>query len=299
MGAAACAVVDRICAAFDRTWPRPNLPAHVRSAGTEDSEAGRAGAGGAASAELLDCFAAQLDCRRLSHTTLSARRAGEEEVGAVDTVKLCGMLRERGGGGAPAGRPRVGPSHRVVIVPTLPPTGDMRDPVFVLDFCRPFCAPSFGGGCDRSISVSASGAAVLYRVVARVGGGATPRSRTDNATDWRIDTVWAGRDGAGFGTGIAMNSHATADELRCSALWAYVVQMLRDEPIGLPRSAAAKGAHGPMAWCCWVDLERSAARGVAGRGLQGGDRDARGSGGRAPPPLDGTTWEETGRPRPP
>lgn len=293
---AACAVVDCVCAAFDRTWPRPNLPAHVKTVGTEECRGNLDPSPG-----LLACFAQQLDCRQLSGTALTVRKPANEVPSAVDAAELCSTVAGHTPSVRPVGPPRVAPSHRVVMVPTMPPTGGMRDPVFILDFYKRFSAPSFDGS-SGALSVSASGVAVLYRLVPIVGSTAAPRGRGGNATDfasWQIDTVWTGRDGAGFGTGIAMNADATADDMRCSVLWECVVKMLRDEPIGFPRSAAAKGARGAMAWCCWVDLERYTARTI-GHELEGGNtREGREAGGQGPPQLEGTTWEENGRPRPP
>jgi hypothetical protein len=312
LGVAACAVVDLVSAAFDRTWPRPNLPAHVKMGGADFGS----GSTSSPSPELLACFTHQLDRRRLSQATLSGRKAAGESASAVDRRKLCETLASLEAS-PQQGRPRVAPSHRVVIVPTLGPQGGMLDPVFVLDFCQPFCAPSFGGGCGN-LAVSASGAAVLYRLVytststvsrarererlppgvaagapAPNGGGARG-DRGDGAgasLGWQIETVWMARDGAGLGTGIATNPDATADDLRASALWSSVVKMLREEPIGLPRSAAAKGDAKAMAWCCWVDLAQTTRAEAAAGAAEGGG----GGGGDPLQQLEGQAWEEKGR----
>ena len=240
--------------------------------------------GGQPDSDLLACFAPSLDRRRLSHTTLG-RKANSEMTTAVDRRTLCDTLTSLAApSAAPPGCPRVAPSYRVVIVPTLGPTGGMRDPVFILDFCGPFCAPSFGGGCG---GVSTSGAAVLYRLVPAVGTAAVQRRNPTPGgppagqggiadAGWHIDTVWVGRDGGGFGTGVAMDSRASSQDLRRSALWGNVVRMLRDEPTGLPRTASAKGSQQAMCECCWVDIR------AAGEGKPGAEQ----------------TWEENGRPRP-
>ena len=94
--------------------------------------------------------------------------------------------------------PRVRPSHRVIVTPTSPPQGGQQDPRFVLDFYAPFCAPAFGGCCG---GVRGGGAALLYRLAPGFGS---------EASSWQIETVWAARDGDGFGAGIAADEAASA-----------------------------------------------------------------------------------------
>lgn len=255
------------------------MPPHMKATGVPSDSRG-----GPPDGDLLACFAPSLDQRRLGHSTLG-RKANSEVTTAVDRRTLCDTLTSLAApSAAPPGCPRVAPSYRVVIVPTLGPTGGMRDPVFILDFCGAFCAPSFGGGCG---GVTTSGAAVLYRLVPAVGTGAAQRRNLPQGAPapaqggiadagWHIDTVWVGRDGGGFGTGIAMDREARSQDLRSSALWANVVRMLRDEPIGLPRTASVRGGQQAMCECCWVDIR------AAGEGKPGAEQ----------------TWEELGRPRP-